>query len=106
PARPLLVDVKTGTVGGLELGQTADAYVRTLGAPDYSGAIESPKQRELLWTAGASPRSGWSVLTLTPSSVAGAFRFAGRFTTTHGDRPGTPLATFRRQWAPTRSVHA
>ena len=106
PAKPLLVDVARGAVGGLQLGQSSERYVQKLGLPDYSGAIETANTRELLWTLGPSPRSGWAAVTLTPSSAASVFRYAGRFTTPNGDMPGTPLATVRKQWGPTRSVHS
>ncbi|MBV8080516.1 MAG: hypothetical protein JO186_09105 [Actinobacteria bacterium] len=98
PPKTLLVDVAHGTVGGLGLGQSSDAYVAVLGLPDYAGALESPSQQEMLWTLGTSTTTAWSVLRLKAASTAAEFLFAGRFTTPSGDRPGTTLTDFRRHW--------
>lgn len=100
PAQALLVDVDRGTVGGLAVRQSASAYVRRLGIPDYVGALETPNRVEMLWSHTASPSTGWATATLRGQSSTAVveLRFAGLFRTARGDRRGTALADFLSHW--------
>jgi hypothetical protein len=104
PPRSLLVDVAKGSVGGLSLGQASSAFVRSLGFPDYSGAIESKQSQEMLWSRSTSTRSAWAVVRLK-GTVVEEVRYGGLFRTASGDRQGTSLAAFWRHWMPKRTVH-
>jgi hypothetical protein len=100
PPHTLVVDVTTGTVGGLKVQAPASAYVRRLGIPDFIGALESRTKVEMLWSRTADSKSGWATATLggSSSTTVTELRFAGLFRTAHGDRRGTTLSTFLRHW--------
>jgi hypothetical protein len=100
PPRTFLVNVRSGTIGGLKLQTPASSYVRMLGIPDFVGELETPKNVEMLWSRTAHPTSGWATATLkSPTSTTVVqMRFAGVFSTTRGDRRGTSLTTFLKHW--------
>jgi hypothetical protein len=100
PPRTFKVDVANGTVGGLRLHQPASEYIRRLGIPDYVGQLESRTKVEMLWSRSVQPTTGWATATLrsAKSTTVEELRFAGLFSTSRGDRRGTPLATFLRRW--------